>query len=91
MNVVSPERLLIVLNVPPSLLVSACDKQRICSAKRGRTDLCERRRFLREAESRWSALVMNPKAWMEEVQLSFWVKKKKEKKYRNSSVPLFLK
>lgn len=55
----------------------------------GRTDLCERRRFLQEAESRWSAAVMNPETWPEEVQLSFWVKKKHT--HRNSSVPLFLK
>lgn len=75
MNVVSPKRLFIFLKVPPSLLVSACDKRRLCSAKRGRTDLCERHRFLREAESRWSALVMHPETWTEEVQLSFWVKK----------------
>lgn len=26
----------------------------------GRTDLCERRRFWQEVETRWSAPVMNP-------------------------------
>lgn len=45
----------------------------------GRTDLCERREFLLEAESRWSAPVMNRETWLEEVQLLFWIKKKKKK------------
>lgn len=54
----------------------------------GRTDLCERREFLLEAESRWSAPVMNRETWLEEVQLLFWIKKKKRN--RNSLVPLFL-
>lgn len=76
---------------PPSLFVWVCDRQLMCSSGKrvilGGTDLCERRSFLREAESRWSASVMNPETWLEELQLSFCGKKR----YKNSSVPLFLK
>lgn len=52
----------------------------------GWTNLCERRAFLLEAESRWSAPVMNRETWLEEAQLLFCIKKKR---YRNSFVPLF--
>lgn len=45
------------------------------SAERGGTDLCERRRSSQEAESRWSAQVMNPGTWPEEAQLLFCVNK----------------
>ena len=45
------------------------------SAERGRTDLCERGRSSQEAESRWSAQVMNPWTWLVEAQLLFCVNK----------------
>lgn len=39
------------------------------------TDLCGERMFLQEAETGWSAQVMNHETWMVEVQLLFYGEK----------------
>lgn len=52
--------------------------------ERGRTDICEERRFSEEVGSVWSALVTNPEIW-EEVQLSFWIENP-QTKIRNTVI-----
>lgn len=42
----------------------------------GRTDLCGMRRTLQEDEEGWSAPGMHPETLVEEVQLSFWMRRK---------------
>lgn len=46
--------------------------------ERGGTDLCEERSFSEEVGSALSAPVRNPETWLEEVRLSFWIKKKRQ-------------